>query len=159
MRRSLFFVLLLIVCTTTWANEPNTLISIHKVELNNKNKPIKKTYFKKYSTYQLINERTQKIKSIHQNGKAKAVYLEPGRYCFKSFNISGSQRINILNPLCFEVSGNVITNAGTWVIGSRISGSNWYSLLIDMKENYSELESILEVGNSVPAVVFKPQEK
>jgi len=83
--------------------------------------------------------------------------LEAGRYCFKSFNISFSQRVNILNPLCFIVSENVLSNAGTWVVGTRVSSDGWYALLVDMKENYSELESILKVEGSVPAVVYKPE--
>ncbi len=156
MRWTLFYLLFLFLCNTALAKEPNTLISVHKVELNNKNKPIKRTYVNGYSTYQLVNEETKKVKSIDQNGKAMALYLEPGRYCFKSFNISASQKVKILNPLCFTISDNVISNVGTWVIGSRVSGSNWYALLIDMKDNYSELETILEVDNSIPAVVHKP---
>ncbi|WP_041421554.1 hypothetical protein [Shewanella sediminis] len=159
MRWNLFFLLFLFVCNASWAKEPNTLISIHKVELNNKNKPIKKTYFKRFSSYQLINEETQQVRSIHQNNEAKAIYLEPGRYCFRSFNISTSQKVKILNPLCFQVSDNAISNAGTWVIGSRVSGTNWYALLVDIKDNYSELESILGVENSIPAIVYKPQGK
>lgn len=156
MRRIFFYILFLFICNAAWANEPNTLISVHKVKLNNKNKPIKNTYFKRNSTYQLINEKTKKIKLVDQNGKAKALYLKPGRYCFKSFYINTVQRVNILNPLCFLVSENVVSNAGTWVIGSKESGSSWYALLIDIKDNYSELESILEVDNSIPATLYKP---
>ena len=107
MRWNLLCCFFFIISNTTWAVEPNTLIAIHKVELNNKNKPIKSTYVKRYSRYQLINEKTQKIKSIYQNTTAKAIYLEPGRYCFKSFNITQTQRVSILNPLCFKVSDDV----------------------------------------------------
>jgi hypothetical protein len=159
MKWSLISFLLLFFCIAVNAKEPNLLISIHKVELNNKNKPIKRTYSKKYSEYQLINENTRKIKSFKQNRKARAIYLDPGRYCFKSFNISSSQRVNILNPLCFIVSENVLSNAGTWVVGARVSNDGWYALLVEMKDNYSELESILKVEGSVPAVFYKPEGK
>lgn len=159
MKLNSIYFLLLFFCIAVKAEEPNTLISIHKVELNNKNKPIKRTYSKKYSNYQLINENTRKIRSITQNGEAKFIYLEPGRYCFKSFNISFSQMVDILNPLCFVVSENLLSNAGTWVVGTRVSSDGWYALLVDMKENYSELESILKVEGSIPAVVYKPEDK
>lgn len=152
-----WFLLFLVICPTAQAEEPNTLIAIHRVELNNKNKPIKRTYFKRNSIVQVVNEQTQKIKSINQQGKAKALYLEPGRYCFKSFNVSGSQKVKILNPYCFDISGEAVTNLGTWVIGSNVSGSNWYALMIDIKQNHSEIESILGIKGSVPATIYKHQ--
>ncbi|WP_019029851.1 hypothetical protein [Colwellia piezophila] len=151
----------LFVGATAFAEIPNTLISIQSVELNNKDKPIMRTYQERWNVYQIINEKTQKIKSINQNGKAKAIYLEPGSYCLKSFNLSDSDKVNILNPHCFKVVVNVISNTGTFVIGTRVGNdkgsASRFALLVDMKDNYSELESILAVTNSVPAVIYKSE--
>jgi hypothetical protein len=150
MKYNIFCFLLFIVCSSALANTPNTLISIHAVELNNKDKPVQRTYIER-ATYRLINEKTHKITLITQKSKAKAIYLEPGQYCFKSL-----ERINIRNPACFNVLDNAISNAGTWLIGYRSFSDNdrthRYALLVDHKDNYSELESILEVKNSVPVI-------
>lgn len=155
------FVLVCFASTETRANEPNTLISVHKVELNNKNMPIKSSYSELWIHYRLENEETQAVTLIIQDRKAKAVYLEPGSYCF-STNYYYSAIIRIQNPLCFQVQDVGVTNAGTWVIGMRFS-PRWpkkpYARLVDMKENYSELESILEVSASKPAIMTMPRAK
>jgi hypothetical protein len=156
MKSNIFCFLLFIVCSSALANTPNTLISIHAVELNNKDKPVQRTYIER-ATYRLINENTHKITLITQKSKAKAIYLEPGQYCFKSLERLNSN-INIRNPACFNVLDNAISNAGTWLIGYRSFSDNeqpsfhQYALLLDHKDNYSELESILEVKNSVPVI-------
>lgn len=159
--RRIFICFLLLVSTAALANEPNSLISVHKVELNNQNSPIEHTYAKRFNTYQLINEKTQVTKSIHQNGVAKAIYLEPGDYCLKSFSLYESHKANILNPHCFKVLDNVISNAGTFVIGTRVGNdkgsASRFALLVDMKDNYSELESLLAITNSMPAVIYKSE--
>jgi hypothetical protein len=147
-----------VLCSTNVkAQEPNTLISVHLIGLNHKGTPIKSTYDKKYNTYQLINEETREVKSIYQNGVAKLIYLQPGRYCFKSYSFSASQRIGIINPLCFDVLGHGFSNVGTWIIGGKVSRSGWYAKLVDMKDNYAELESILDIEISTPVTVYKPK--
>lgn len=136
----------------------NTLISVHTVELNNKGKPVKRT-FKNWSTYQLINVKTQRTTLITQKGQAKAIYLEPGEYCLKSLKRS-NLNINIQNSACFNVMSNVISNTGTWIIGYRAYSNtrsylfHEYAALVDRKENYSDLESILEIKNSVPVTAY-----
>lgn len=155
------FVLVCFASTETRANEPNTLISVHKVELNNKNMPIKSSYSELWIHYRLENEETQAVTLIIQNRKAKAVYLEPGSYCFYSINKFEVEIIRIENPLCFQVQDVGVTNTGTWVIGWRSPPwpASIYARLVDMKENYSELESILEVSASKPAIMTMPRAK
>lgn len=156
MKYNIFSCLLFIACTPALATTPNTLISVHKVELNNKDKPVQRTYREK-ATYRLINEKTHEITLVSQQSKAKAIYLEPGQYCFKSLD-SGNSHINLRTPVCFKVLDNTITNAGTWVIGYRSFADNklpiihQYALLVDHKDNYTEIESILEEKNSVPII-------
>jgi hypothetical protein len=104
----------------------------------------------------LYNEDTGKTRKINQGGKAKLVYLEPGSYCFYSTDYAQLEYIKVLNPLCFNVADEGITNVGTWVLGLRLGGG-FYCRLLDMKENFSELESIMSVSDSTPAIINFPK--
>ena len=141
------------------ANEPNTLISVHVAEINNKNKPVQRTYSDSWSTFRLINEETGKKTSVTQRRKAKFLYLEPGTHCIYSTDFANFEILRIPNSVCFRVEEKGITNAGTWVIGIRASPPYMYALIIDMKENYDELEAFLEVFGSTPAVMTLPVER
>ena len=158
-----FLVLLLFLASTAvWAesprNRPNTLISVHLVELSNKNTPIKRTYREIRTTYRLYREDTNETRKIRQGKRASLIFLEPGTYCFHSTNYAQLEHIRVQNPLCFTVVDEGITNAGTWILGLRIGRPHIYARLVDMKENYSELESIKSVSGTTPAIYTLPKE-
>jgi len=159
MKRNLLLFLFAMSIFDVKSVEINTLISVHEVGLNNNGKPIKRTYDKKNITYRLINDKTSTIKTIHQWGKAKALNLEPGSYCFRSWRFSDSQWAKIINPICFVVKAKGIVNAGTWVIGVKASNQEWYAKIVDIKENYKEVETILKIGSSIPTVMHMPNKK
>ncbi len=137
------------------ANKPNTIISVMAVTLNNKNKPVDAPHYRNFHTYKLINDETKEKKVVIQGKKAKFIYLAPGRYCFWSSTYGNKTELKILNPICFIVKKEGVTNTGTWVIGHRISSRTMYHLLVDIKDNYLELESIFNVTNSIPPDLYK----
>lgn len=152
----LIVVMMWIVPTLADVSEPNTLISVHITEVNNKNKPVKRTYRDTYTDYRLVNYETGKKKAISQNRKAELLYLQPGTYCLYSTGYANFHILKIPNSVCFRIEDEGITNVGTWVIGIRASPPHMYALLIDMKENYEELESYVGVTDSTPAVMSLP---
>ena len=152
--------LILVICLFTsvcWAESPNTIIALHTVELNNKGKPITRTYAERYNRVVLTNQESDDERVVEYGGLATQIYLEPGVYCFKSVYINSSQFLGIVNPLCFLVEAEGITNAGTWVIGTKVTGSNWYAAMVDVKANYDELAGILGVQPGAAATVLKPK--
>ncbi|MFB2640879.1 hypothetical protein ACE02D_01085 [Shewanella bicestrii] len=156
MKRILLTIFFVFFVFDVYAQQLNTLIAVNAVSLDNKGNPIVKEYRFNRLTYRLINEDTNKTVTIRQYGRAKSLYLEPGSYCFNAWMFSTSQPVNVVNPLCFIVPQNGVVNAGTWVMGVRASNSQWYSKLLDMKENYKEVEALLDMPNSIPAKFKAP---
>lgn len=154
-----FIVLFVFFSSASWANEPNTLIAVHKTEVNNKFKPNNDNYRKRGIRYRLINEGTSEIIPVFQKSNAIAIYLEPGNYCLRSMRIFQYPIVNFLNPLCFIVKDKIINNVGTWILGWRTDGADPYAIIVGFKDNYSELESTLKINDSIPVLVYKKAKK
>ena len=154
--RPFLYVLLLALTLDCRAESPNTIIAVHTVELNNKNKPINRTYAKKSNRVIVAKQDSDVTRAIEYGGLAGFVDLEPGVYCFKSVYINHSQFLGIVNPLCFRVENEGVTNAGTWVLGTRVAGKNWYAAIVDLKANHTELGELLEIPSGTPSVILKP---
>ncbi|MCF2857201.1 hypothetical protein L1286_06960 [Pseudoalteromonas sp. SMS1] len=152
----------LIVCAalfsaTCMAKEANTLFAVHSVELNQQNKPKERTLFEKGGRFQIENMADKSVKTIYINKKVKGVYLEAGNYCYSSVFISQSQRAPIVNPICFTISNTHVNIIGTFVIGTRVTTKGAYALIVDIKQNYTEIAQAANQPNAKPVPLFKPE--
>lgn len=128
------------------ATEARVLLAVERVQLTSQGKPKKRSHAF-WSSYSLLNLSTGERKLVNKAGKSRAseLTLSYGVWCIRSISISGSQYLNLLNSLCFEVDSPAVVNAGTWVVGWRVSGREVYARIIDAKENFEELADQLEV--------------